>query len=134
MAEPAVDPTMLVLGRLTETIERLLIRQAEPIAPRLRVNTPTFNGKGDVELFIRQFGDVAHASEWTERVELLQLRDALQDDAKDCGRSADPETILQISEIILKTSGTYPKHTPKSPKTTRAYPKFVSLFIYLYDS
>ena len=44
------------MDRLTEVLERLVTRQAAPPLPVFK--TLTFDGKGDVDYFIQQFGDV----------------------------------------------------------------------------
>ena len=46
---------------------------------------PEYSGIGSVEVFIRQFLDVAEANEWGERTTVLHLRRALKEEARDCG-------------------------------------------------
>ena len=56
------------------------------LAPQPEVfKSPEYNGTGSVEVFIRQFLDVAEANTWDEKAALLHLRMALKDDARDCG-------------------------------------------------
>lgn len=51
-----------------------------------RVPVPSFNGEGDVELFIQQFNEIANVSGWTPAVAVLKLRHALQGKAQPCGQ------------------------------------------------
>ena len=44
---------------------------------RHEFEVPCFDGKGDVELFMRQFVDVAAANDWPQPAALLHLRKAL---------------------------------------------------------
>ena len=48
------------------------------------VPVPIFKGEGDVELFIRQFHEVANLRQWGQPMTLLRLRHALQDKAQPC--------------------------------------------------
>lgn len=74
-----------VLGRLTDVLERMWQD------PRPRVGdtfkAPSYDGQGNVEYFIRQFGEVAAANRWQEAAQLLHLREALKDTARDCGQA-----------------------------------------------
>lgn len=74
------------LGRLTDVLERLWQeprpRAAEPF------RTPTYSGHGDVEYFIRQFTEVAEANGWAEAAQRLHMREALREEARDCGQAA----------------------------------------------
>lgn len=51
------------------------------------IEAPTFNGEGHVELFIRQFRDIAEENGWTEKATLLHLRSSLEGKARVYGRS-----------------------------------------------
>jgi hypothetical protein len=73
-----------LLGRLTTAIE--LLSQRPTQAPE-RFKTPAYDGKGDVELFIIQFEEVAEANRWGDAAALLHLREALKEGARDCGRA-----------------------------------------------
>jgi len=78
------------VGRLAELLEGLL--RDRPDRPRYKA--PEFDGTQDVELFIRQFQDVARANEWNQEATLLHLRRALIGKAHDCGDSATTADIL----------------------------------------
>jgi hypothetical protein len=73
-----------LLDRLTVAIELLSQR---PTRTPENFKPPTFNGEGDVELFISQFGEVADANQWEPAATLLHLREALKEGARDCGRA-----------------------------------------------
>ena len=64
--------------------------------PAVKVVPPTFDGTGDVKLFIRHFTDVATASKWQDEIALLQLRNSLRDKAVDCGRAADFPAVVVV--------------------------------------
>ena len=74
-AEITVDPTNNVMNRLTDVLERLLDRQQDRQPDRnnnnnedrIRVKPPTFDGTGDVELFITQFYAVGRVCQWTPK-------------------------------------------------------------------
>jgi hypothetical protein len=80
-----------ILDRLTNALERLGQGQARPA---VAFRTPTFDGQGDVELFISQFQEVAAANQWEEVAVLLHLREALKENARDCGRAPTTGGIL----------------------------------------
>ena len=90
-----------VLGRLAAAIELLAIRDTRPC---IMVTPPTFDGTGDVELFIRQFSDVAEASKWAADISLLQLRNSFRDKAVDCGRAVDVALVLEALQMWFCTS------------------------------
>ena len=85
------DPQADTLGRLTEILERMWRPQGEQ---RVMFEAPRYDGKGDVELFVRQFTDVAAANEWPRAAALLHLRRALRDGATNCGRADTVEGIF----------------------------------------
>ena len=71
-----------VLERLTNVLERMdrpnqLAQQA--------FKPPHYSGVGSVEIFIRQFIEVAEANQWPPAAALLHLRGTLEDEARDCG-------------------------------------------------
>ena len=92
------------MDRIADLLERMLARQAPPapIAPvvvapppaREVFKAPEYSGKGDVELYIRQFSDVAEANQWTAGATLLHLRSKLKEGAQDCGQGHTVETIF----------------------------------------
>ena len=96
------DPTETVLERITRTLELLTVQQAP--RPRVKVDPPTFDGTGDVELFIRQLSDVAAVCEWPDDIVLLQLRNCLRDKAIDCGRANNVDTVIQALQMRFGTS------------------------------
>ena len=57
-------------------------------------DAPIFTGKGDVELFIRQFTDVPAANDWSNVATLLHLRKALEKEAGECSRGGDMRDIF----------------------------------------
>ena len=63
---------------------RQLVEQLRP-APRREYKAPKYSGVGNVEIYIRQFQDVANANGWGEEATLLHLRGALEEGARDCG-------------------------------------------------
>ena len=101
-AEIIIDPTNNVMNRLTDVLERLLDRQQDRQPDRNnnnnedrnRVKLPTFDGTGDVELFITQFYDVGRVCQWTPEVQLLHLREALKGTARDCGRGENVAAVV----------------------------------------
>ena len=56
---------------------------------------PEYNGLGSIEVFIKQFSDVADANAWTRGAALLHLRRALKDEARDCGAGDEVEEIFE---------------------------------------
>ena len=70
--------------------QALNAQAAPPAAPvPTRVKGPTFTGTGDVEAFLRRFGDVANHQQWDAVTAFLMLRDGLLEDAAPCGEQAD---------------------------------------------
>ena len=91
------DQNADVLARLATALELLAVRDHKP---RVKVVPPTFDGSGNVELFIRHFSDVAEASGWAADISLLQLRNSLRNKAVDCGRAVDYAAVL--SRLLLE--------------------------------
>lgn len=58
-------------------MSQLLMAQAEPRCEQIRIRSPPFNGLGDVELFIEQFGEVAAQGRWSTQQTLLKLREVV---------------------------------------------------------
>ena len=54
-------------------------------APRSEIRPPTFNGEGDLTLFLKQFEDVADANGWMRVQRTLHLRSQLAGEAQGCG-------------------------------------------------
>ena len=96
---------MDAMGRLAEMLERMYRAPAAPVQ-RVMFEAPIYEGKGDVELFVRQFNDVAQANEWPRAAALLHLRRALREGATDCGRS---ETVEGIFNALRARYGLTPR-------------------------
>ena len=56
---------------------------------------PTYSGEDDVELFVKQFNDVAGANGWSEGQQTLHLRTQLQGAAQGCGRGSCKAEIIE---------------------------------------
>jgi hypothetical protein len=93
-----------LLDRLTTAIELLSTRAVQPAAERFK--TPAYDGKGDVELFIRQFTEVTDANGWTTAAALLHLREALKEGARDCGRA---QSLMGIFTALRARYGLSPR-------------------------
>ena len=78
------------MNRLADLLEGALQVQA----PRDRFKSPQYDGKSDVELFIRTFTDVATANHWDQNAQLINLRLSLEREATDCSRGNDVQTIF----------------------------------------
>ena len=99
------------LGRLLELLtvgqaqqmELLRQREARPEEThRVRLRVPEYDGLGDVQLFIQQFGDVGREEEWNPRVQLLKMREALTGKARDC---AHADTIEGCTDALRARFG-----------------------------
>ena len=62
---------------------------------RPEIRPPSFNGEGDLKLFIKQFKDVAEANGWTPKQKTLHIRSQLAGDAQGCGHGDNYEEILE---------------------------------------
>ena len=77
------------LERLTELMGNAVLRgQASSFRP------PHFDGTGDVDYFLQQYGDCRDANGWNDGASLLHLRICLEKTATECGRGA---TVADIS-------------------------------------
>jgi hypothetical protein len=92
-----------LLGRLTTALERMSLGQERQVT---QFKTPTFDGQGDVELFIQQFLEVSVANRWEETATLLHLRETLKEGARDCGR---PRTLEGIFVALRARYGFSPR-------------------------
>ena len=63
-------------------------------APRSEIRPPTFNGEGDLTLFLKQFEDVADANGWTRVQRTLHLRSQLAGEAQGCGHGDSYQEIV----------------------------------------
>lgn len=77
--------------QLAEILQRLAAAP-RPAGPAFKA--PHYEGQGDVEYFIRRFEEVAEANDWRPAAALLHLRDALREDAQDCGRAGNIPAIF----------------------------------------
>ena len=82
----------------------------------VKVATLTFDGSGDGELFIKQFFAVAEASERPDDIARLQLSNALQDEAVDCGRA---DSLPAVMETLRMKFGTTDSETQALLAITR---------------
>lgn len=89
--------------RLADVLERLAGAN-RPAGPAFKA--PQFEGKGDIEYFIRRFEEVANANDWRPGAALLHLREALKDEAQDCGRAG---TIPAIFTALRARYGLTPR-------------------------
>ena len=65
--------------------------------PRTEIRPPSFNGEGDLSLFLKQFDDVADANQWTLVQRTLHLRSQLTGDAQGCGHG---DSYIEIVEDL----------------------------------
>ena len=78
---------------------------------------PEFNGTGSVEVFIRQFLDVAEANTWGERATVLHLRRALKEEARDCAGASN--TMAEIFTALRARYGISPREARVRINSTR---------------
>lgn len=71
------------------------LTQALQLAGRPSFKPPSFSGEEDVELFLKQFGDVAEANRWSALERTLHLRSQLSGDAHSCGQGEDWQEIAE---------------------------------------
>ena len=86
-AAPAAIPMEALLA-LTQAL-----KLSNP-TPRSEIRPPTFNGEGDLTLFLKQFEDVADANGWTRVQRTLHLRSQLAGDEQGCGHGDDYQEIV----------------------------------------
>ena len=102
-AEELEELSSTLTGNQTSTPGPAELASAEALVQALRLlglpnkelfRPPTFMGEGDVELFVKQFDDVAEANGWTEVQQTLHLRTQLQGAAQNCGRGSSKAEIV----------------------------------------
>ena len=71
------------------------LAQALQIVGRANFKPPTFSGEEDVELFLKQFHDIAEANRWTPLERTLHLRSQLTHDAQSCGQGDSFDEIAE---------------------------------------
>lgn len=78
---------------------RRALEGLRPTAPQREehVPLPVFNGEGDVELFIRQFLEVAELGRWEPHLTMLRLRNALQGKAQPCALG---DTVAEVIDNL----------------------------------
>ena len=69
--------------RLALVLEKLANMHVQPPTPRDHFKPPEFHGRGDVELFVNQFEEVASANGWLAEARLIHLRASLKEEAKE---------------------------------------------------
>ena len=99
--------------RLTDILERLAMPQ-RPATPCFK--PPHYDGTGDVETFIQQFRDVIGANQWPDDAALLHLRQALERDAKYCGR---PTELEEVFDNLRARFGLTPREAWHCPNNER---------------
>ena len=82
---------------LTEALRAVGLNQRREFKP------PSYEGEGDVMLFVRHFHDVAEANNWTQLERTLHLRSSLHGGAQSCGQG---ETFDEIVEDLQARYGT----------------------------
>ena len=99
-----------------ELVEQIVNRMAEMQVRKKEFKPPTYNGDTDIELFLRQFQDVALVNRWEPVETLLHLRSCLLGNAAECGR----ETTVQATyESLRARFGLTPKQAREQLKTLR---------------
>lgn len=74
-------------------METLVAALSQRRENRKEFKAPSFNGEQDVEVFLKQFEDVAAANRWNEAETSLHLRLSLSGKALGCGIEDNSETI-----------------------------------------
>jgi hypothetical protein len=69
---------------------------------RPRFKPPTFDGTQNVEVFLRQFNDVAAQNEWNGAAAAVHLKTCLLEDAMECGTG---DTVEEISTALRARFG-----------------------------
>ena len=78
-----------------EQLEQLTaLTQALQLAGRPSFKPPSFSGEEDIELFLKQFQDVADANRWTPLERTLHIRGQLTGDAQSCGQGESYQDIV----------------------------------------
>ena len=73
---------MMLVNRLKDVLEHLWETPRSWAGETFKASE--FNGKGDIDYFLRQFRDVATVNEWDEVSAILHMRSALKDAAREC--------------------------------------------------
>lgn len=75
------------LGPMDEQVQAF--ENVRPSSNTFQFKVPTFNGDGEVELFIEKFQDTANENEWSEKGPLLHPKGCLEELAKRRGKDTD---------------------------------------------
>ena len=89
----AAEPERAELVSMDVLIHAL--QQAGISNKREHFRAPTYVGEGDIELFLKQFDDVAIANGWTDDQQTLHLRAQLLGPAQSCGRGRTKDEIVE---------------------------------------
>ena len=89
----AAEPARAELVSMDILVQAL--QQAGISNKRENFRAPTYVGEGDIELFLKQFDDVAVANGWTEEQQTLHLRAQLLGPAQNCGRGRSKAEIVE---------------------------------------
>ena len=92
-SEQAEEPARLVEAETL--VEALRALGLGSVQRKELFKAPAYSGEGDVELFIKQFNDVAVANDWSEGQQTLHLRTQLQGSAQNCGRGESKAEIVE---------------------------------------
>lgn len=99
--QAAVPDAQGFLQNLNELIRAAVAEARAAPAPHVnravKLKVPTFDGKGDVELFIERLQEIALAQEWDEPTLILKAREGLMGAAQACGRA---ETWLGMVDLL----------------------------------
>jgi hypothetical protein len=80
-----------------------LLQALAPLNTHESVKPPSYQGEGDVELFLQQFDDVRQANRWSDRQALLHIRAHLSGRAATCGSGQD------IAEVVAALKARFGK-------------------------
>ena len=81
-----------IFNRMTDKFENLLRSHRTERTESLELHT--YDGSGDVELFIQNFMKAAEANQWSSIATKLHLKESLKESAKECARHATADAIV----------------------------------------
>ena len=136
---PDHPPTEVPAVQMEQVEQLAALTQALQLAGRPSFKPPTFSGEEDIELFLRQFADVADANRWTPLERTLHIRSQLSGDAQSCGQGESYQEIVEdlrarygltrrgardrLSSIRLKTNHNVHKQAAEISKLVKiAFP------------
>lgn len=107
------------MSRMADMFEQLLARQNNN---RETFKPPIFKGKGDVELFINRFMEVAQANQWPDPATLLHLKECIQDEANVCARYTSIDSVIAALRsrygMTIREARTKLTSLKRDPKTS----------------